>query len=128
MSGIELQGTDQMLTAIRHRLGNASARLESKALRSAAEVVAEEERTLVNISDSNFTHLRDDIYVSRVIRKGGQKYVLIRASKKTSWRMHFLEWGTSNMPAQPFKEPAFHAKKGQALRILADEFRKGLKE
>ncbi len=125
---IELQGVDDMLAEIRRRLGNASARLESKALRAAGEVIAEEERSLVNRSDRSGPHVQDDIYVTRVVRKEGRKYVLIRTSKKTNWRLHFLEYGTSKMSARPFKEPAFHAKKGEALRILADEFRKGLRE
>lgn len=128
MSGIELQGIDQMLADIRQRLGNASARLESKALRAAGEIIAEEERSIVAVSDRTGPHIRDDIYVTKVIRKDGQKYVLVRTSSKTSWRVHWLEYGTSNMTAQPFKEPAFHARKGQAIQILADEFRKGLKE
>lgn len=128
MSGIELQGVDQMLAEIRRRLGNGSTRLESKALRAAGEPIAEEMKSRVNVSDLNYVHLRDDIRVSRVIRKEGVKYVLIGSTKRTSWRGHFLEWGTSKQPARPYVEPAFHARKGEALRILADEFRKGLRE
>ena len=40
---------------------------------------------------------------------------------KTNWRAHF-EFGTSQMSARPFIEPAFHARKGEALQILADDF------
>lgn len=128
MSGIELLGVDQMLADIRRKLGKASARLESKALRTAGEIIAEEERSRVEVSDRKSPHVREDIYVTRVIRKEGQKYILVRTSKRTSWRLHFLEFGTSKMAARPFKEPAFHAKKREALQVLADEFRKGLRE
>lgn len=123
---IELQGTGPMLDEIRRRLGSASDRLESKALRAAGEPIAEDMKGRVNVSDRESRHLRDDIRVSRVVRKDGMKYVLVGATKRTSWRGHFLEWGTSKMTAQPFAEPAFHARKGEALQILADEFRKGL--
>ena len=128
MSGIELIGIDQMLADIRERLGNAAARLESKGLKVAGEIIAEEERRVVPVSDRSGPHVRDDIYVTKVIRKDGQKYVLVRTSKKTSWRLHWIEFGTSEQPARPFKEPAFHAKKREALQVMADEFRKGLRE
>jgi HK97 gp10 family phage protein len=128
---IELRGVDQMLNDIRRRLGNASARLESKALRAAAEPMAEDMRKRVKISRRQYKesrHMQEDIRVSRVVRREGRKYVLIGPTRKTNWRAHFLEYGTSKMPAQPFIEPAFHAKKRESLMTLADEFRKGLKE
>lgn len=128
MSGVQLQGVDQMLAEIRRRLGNGSARLESKALRAAGEPIAEDMKSRVNLSDEEHVHLRDDIQVSKVIRREGTRYVLIGSTKRTSWRGHFLEWGTSTQPARPYVEPAFHARKGQALQILADELRKGLRE
>lgn len=130
MSGIELLGADQMLADIRRRLGNASARLESRALRKAGETIAEDMRDRVELSERKYVrgrHLKVDIRVSRVVRREGRKYVLIGPTKKTSWRAHFLEFGTSKMSAKPFVEPAFHARKGEALQTLADEFRKGLR-
>lgn len=125
---MQLEGVDQMLAEIRRKLGKAATQVESRGLRAAGEVIAEDERSRVEISDRSGPHIRDDIYVTRVIRREGQKYVLVRTSKKTSWRLHFLEYGTSKMSARPFKEPAFHAKKREALQTLADEFRKGLRE
>lgn len=126
MSGIELQGVDAFLADIRRRLGAASAKVESKALREAGELIAQEERSIVAVSDQG-PHIRDDIYVSRVARKDGMKYVLVRQSKKTSWRGHFLEFGTSKMDAQPYKDPAFRARRSQALQVLVDAFKGGLK-
>lgn len=127
MSGIELIGIDELLMDIRRRLGNASVRAENKGLRKAGEIIAEGEREIVAVSDSRGPHIKDDIYVTRVTRKEGMKYVLVRQSKKTSWRGHFLEFGTSKMNAQPYKEPAFRARRAQALQVMADEFREGLK-
>lgn len=129
MSGkIELQGTGQLLEELRRRYANASSRIESKALRAAGEIIAEEEKTLINDSDRNSVHLREDIRVSRVVRKEGVKYVLVGSTKRTSWRGHLLEWGSSKMNARPYVEPAFHAKKRQALQALIDGLRKGLRE
>lgn len=131
MNSIELQGVDQMLAELRRRLGNASGRLESRALRAAGEPMAEDMRNRVKMSERQYKsgrHMKEDIRVSRVVRREGRKYVLIGPTKKTNWRAHFLEFGTSQMSARPFIEPAFHARKGEALQILADEFRKGLRE
>jgi len=130
MSGIELQGIDAMVREIRQRLTSGVDRLESKALRAAGEPIAEDMKSRVEVSDRNYTksrHYQDDIRVSRVIRKDGMKYILIGATKSTSWRGHWLEWGTSRTPAQPHVEPAFHARKGDAVRIMAEEFAKGLR-
>ena len=38
----------------------------------------------------------------------------------------FLEKGTVNITADPFIEPAFDARKGEALRIFQSELRKGI--
>lgn len=129
-SGVELQGIDQLLNNIRRKFGNASARLESKALHAAGNVIAEEMESRVNLSDNQYVsgaHLKEDIRVSRVIRREGRKYVLIGPGRKTGWRAHFPEFGTSKMPARPFAEPAFHAKKKEALQTLAHDFREALR-
>lgn len=128
MSGIELQGIDTVLAELRRRLGNGASRVENKALREAGQPMAEAMQSKVNVSDEKRRHLREDIRVSRVVRKDGMKYVLVGPGRKTGWRAHFLEYGTSKMSAQPFVEPSFHEKKGESLQILADGFRKGLKE
>lgn len=125
-SGIELAGVDQMLSQLRQKLQMASARVENNALRAAGEPMAEAMRDRVNRSGRRHAHLKDNIRVSRVQRRDGTKYVLIGPTKKVGWRAHFLEFGTSKMSAQPFAEPSFHEKKGEALRVLADEMRKGL--
>ncbi|MGG1534513.1 HK97-gp10 family putative phage morphogenesis protein [Brevibacillus agri] len=125
--GIELTGVDQLLNQLRRKLQNASARVENKALQAAGEPMAEAMREKVNRSGYRYAyHIKDNIRVSRVQRRDGVKYVLIGPAKKTGWRAHFLEYGTSRMAPAPFVEPSFHEKKGEALNILADEMRKGL--
>lgn len=128
MTGIEITGIDAMLADIRNRLQSGSNKVERVALRAAGEIIAQEEKSIVSVSNRDgVTHIRDDIYVSRVARKDGMKYVLVKNSKKTSWRTHFEEFGTSKQTARPFKEPAFRARKGAALQIIANTFREGLK-
>ncbi|SDD27042.1 phage protein, HK97 gp10 family [Paenibacillus sp. UNCCL117] len=123
----ELLGGKEMLAAIRSKLNGAADRLENKALKTAGEPIAEAMSARVNVSNLKYKHLKQDIKVSRVIRQDGLKFVRIGAGKKTAWRGHFLEWGTSKMSAQPWAEPGFLEKKGEALQILVDEFRKGLR-
>jgi HK97 gp10 family phage protein len=71
-------------------------------------------------------HLQDNIVVSGVRRKDGIKYVEIGPNKKVAWRAHFVEFGTSHQPAEPYIEPGFLDTKDEAMRILAEEVRKGL--
>jgi len=127
-TGIKLEGIDEILTAIRVKLGKAADRVENRGLRAAGEVIAEEMRSRVNVSTKRQTHIRDDIRVTGVRRREGAKYVLVGPGKETGWRAHFLEFGTKHMHARPFIYPAFHAKRRQAMQIMAEEFRKGLRE
>jgi HK97 gp10 family phage protein len=125
---IELQGMDGLLAALREKLQAGADQVENQGMKAAGEVMAKSMQSKVNISDINYKHLRDDIKVSRIVRKDGMKYVLIGPSRKTGWRGHFLEYGTSKMSARPFAYPAFKETKGEALRIMAEEFRKGLEQ
>jgi HK97 gp10 family phage protein len=126
-NSIELQGVDKLLETLRKRATKAVERTEKKALQAAGEVLAAEMRLRAPVSDLNYSHhLRDNIRVSSVRRKDGIKYVLVGPNKKVSWRAHFPEFGTSNMSATPYITPAFIAKKGIALQVLAAELRKGL--
>ena len=130
-SEIKIEGIPELLTAIRVKLGKAAERVENRGLRMAGEVIAEEMRSRVNVSNKSgpdYTHIRDDIKVSGVRRKEGDKHVLVGPGKETGWRARFLEFGTVKMAARPFIYPAFEAKKDEAMAVMAEEFRKGLRE
>ena len=129
-SKFELNGIEDMLADIRKKLGKASSKVENKALRNAGQCIADEMKSRVNRTKGDKPHIQDDIKVSGVRKDKikGTKYVLVGGTKKTNWRWHFLEYGTSKSSAKPFVEPAFHEKKGEAKRIIIDEFRKGLQE
>ncbi|MGV3139443.1 HK97-gp10 family putative phage morphogenesis protein [Brevibacillus agri] len=125
-SEIKLQGVDDLLVALRAKLQKGAARVEKNALKAAGEVMVEEMRKRVRVSNRTSRHIRDDIKVSGVRTKDGIKYVAVGPGKKTGWRSHFLEFGTKKMAAHPFVYPSFHEKRDEALQILADEMRKGL--
>lgn len=123
---VELQGVDQMISAIRQKLGEGAKKMENETLRSGGEIFAAAQRDSVAVSDINHLHIKDDIKVSSVRSKDGDKYVAIGPGKATGWRAHFLEFGTSKMPAQPFIYPSFHEQKARVAAFMASEFRKAL--
>ncbi|WP_413373294.1 HK97-gp10 family putative phage morphogenesis protein [Paenibacillus taichungensis] len=123
---VELQGVDQMLAAIRQKLGDGAKKLENSTLREGGEIFAAAQRELVAVSEIDHLHMRDDIKVSSVRSNDGDKYVAVGPGKATGWRAHFLELGTSKMPAQPFIYPSFHEQKARVTQFMASEFRKAL--
>lgn len=123
---VELQGVNQMLAAIRQKLGEGAQQLENKALREGGEIFAAAQRNSVAVSQIDHLHIRDDIKVSGVRSNDGDKFVAIGPGKKTGWRAHFLEFGTSKMPAKPFIYPSFHEQKARVAQFMASELRKAL--
>ncbi|UNC91694.1 HK97-gp10 family putative phage morphogenesis protein [Candidatus Contubernalis alkaliaceticus] len=138
---IELHGVDELLADIRKHLGEGSVRLEREGLKKGSEIIADEMRSRAPRSRSprqptsgsqswrTGKHAADNIKLSRVIRKDGQKYILTGIQPGDSSKyfyLKFFEFGSSKIEARPWCEPAFHAKKGQALTVLIEEFRKGL--
>ena len=119
---------DEFLADIRKRFGNASTRIENKGLRAAGKPIADAQKDIVDRSSRRGPHIEDDIRVSGVRRDKmqGTRYILIGGTKLTKWRHHFLEFGTSAMNPEPFIQPAFDQKKDEALKILIEEFRRGL--
>lgn len=84
-------------------------------------------------------HLRQAVTNSVPVRTGALKKsitkgkvvegkILVGPSQLSpGYRAHFVEFGTSKMPARPFMRPAFEQEKSTIEKIMADEIRKGLK-
>lgn len=57
----------------------------------------------------------------------GQELFVVSSRKKdkdapdNAWYWHFVEFGTKNMPAQPFLAPAFDGKRTDAVQAFVDE-------
>ncbi|MEO2212123.1 HK97-gp10 family putative phage morphogenesis protein [Paenibacillus amylolyticus] len=127
MARMEMIGINEMLAAIRQKMGNAAENLEKKTLREGGAIFAQAQSESVAVSNINHLHIKDDIKVSGVKSNDGDKYVAIGPGRKTGWRAHFLEYGTSKMPAQPFIYPSFHEQKAKVAQFMADEFAKYLR-
>lgn len=60
-------------------------------------------------------------------RMGKNSNALFRVLKGgDAWYAHFVEYGTSKQPAQPFLRPAFESKKHEALQVFVTELSKGV--
>lgn len=127
-SSVELLGVEAMLSSIRNKIASGVQNLENEGLRASGEIIAEAQREKVAVSNYNHEHIKDDIKVSGVRRGDGLRYVLIGTSKKTSWRLHFLEFGTKSTPPQPFIIPSFQENKDRIASVLANAQRKGMME
>jgi len=114
---IELQGLDELLNKLQ-QMSDRAGRVENKALKAAAQPVAEEMKSLVNVSSIDHLHIRDNIKISGVKSKDGIKYIEIGPGKDTNWRAKFLEWGTSKMSAKPFVQISYEHKKNDVLEIM----------
>ena len=125
MADIELQGMQELLDSLT-ALGKKGSRIENKALKAAAKPILD--AAIANtpvLSGAGKAGLK----ISRVKTKGDTKTVLIGIGKgdiSEIFYMKFLEFGTSKMSARPFLQPAYESKKSEAIRILKEEFQKGL--
>lgn len=85
-------------------LGLKGKRLEGQILKEAGEVLAKGISNNIgrsNINSPGYVHLQDDIHVSRTkTNEFGERFVEVGASKKKSYILKFLEFGTSKMSAR----------------------------
>jgi len=64
----------------------------------------------------------------------GQELFVLSSRKKdkdapdNAWYWHFVEFGTKNMPAQPFLAPAFDSKRKEAVDVFVQEMRAQLEK
>lgn len=128
MNVISLDGIDGLLSTLRNKLQSGAEKVENAGMKAGGAIMATAMQSHVNVSDSEYEHLKDDIKVSNVTRKDGMKYVLIGPTRKTGWRGHFLEYGTTKMSARPFVYPGFRESADEALKAMADSFREGLRQ
>lgn len=118
MTNVKFEG----LADLQRQLANLSNRtsIEKKALEAAGE------------------HLQNAISDSVPIKTGALKGSITKGEVKDgkilvgpsqqgpSYRAHFVEFGTSKMPAKPFMRPTFEREKQKLESIMAEEIKRGL--
>mgnify|MGYP001186076519 CR=1 FL=1 len=121
----DIEGYEQIQNNLK-QLGNKAKRVENKAIREGAEIVADRMRKEVPVSNIDHLHIRDDIQVSKVKRKGGIPSVEVGPGESTAWRAKFLEFGTVKMSPDPFISRSAKLSKNEVKAAIASELRKGL--
>ena len=120
---IELSGMDELLA----RLANTTQSVErtkEKALKKGAEVIKEEMITNAPVLTGN---LKENIEVSDMKTKNSTEYVEV-GPNKDAFYAKFIEFGTIKQKAKPFIEPAFLAKRREALDIISDVIKEAIND
>ena len=125
MAELELTGMDGLLKRL-DEMGKAASKIEASALKEAAKPIANDAKSLVNVSSIKHRHIREDIKIYGVKIKDGVRYIEIGPGKDTNWRAKFLEWGTSKMTAKPFLQPAYEKNKKNITEIIIQKLREAL--
>lgn len=103
------------------QLGRKGKVLEGKILKQAGEAMAKDIASNINRSTKAQKHMQDNILVSNVkSSKFGERSVQIGAAKEISYRLKFLELGTSKMPATMPMEKGISTSKSEVTDILRD--------
>jgi HK97 gp10 family phage protein len=128
VADLELTGVDEILNKL-NQMGTNISRLESKALKNAAEPVLEDAKA-TNAFNDRSGNLRKGLKISNVKNKEGVKYILVGIDKGDNSKIFygkFLEFGTSKMPARPFLQPAYEKNKSTIQKNIAETLKEGLK-
>lgn len=133
---------DESITAALQEFGVKAKRIQNKALRGAAPIVAsaieakapyettsdrswkaQREMDKLKGKKTEFKHLKDDVVVSGIDQFG---HINIGFGSDNYWRVHFVELGTVNFPAKPFISPAMEDSKESFMQTLQNNLREGL--
>jgi HK97 gp10 family phage protein len=126
MADIELSGFEEMTRKL-EELGRRAGRVENNALRAGAEVLQEvmSDNAPVDPKSEHDVHLKDNIQMSKVKRKGGEKVIEVGPGEKSFYSI-FLELGTSKMAPDPFVDRSISQSKDKVIKAMANELRDGL--
>lgn len=108
---IEIKGVDELLRKLRQLPEKVQKRVVVGAVRAAAKPLIKEARAKVPVDTGN---LKKSIGVTK--RRSKNKNIIHfsisprKGGKYNGFYGHFVEFGTSKMPAKPFLRPAFESK------------------
>lgn len=139
---IKIEGLEQLVKNLRQLPKELQGKPLQQAVGRASRVVRDEAKkrapqgSYANRSENapEPGRLHENIVSAKRKSQGGadmEYLVMVRTrgkkdSRKNAWYWHFLEFGTSKQPAQPFLRPAFEAKKSEALQEMVKYLRKGI--
>jgi HK97 gp10 family phage protein len=125
MADIELNWMGEELERKLMELGDVGDKIEAKAVKKAAKPILEAlKKETLNIYDQGDLHKSMKVSKARQTNTGRRVWVGDVSRKAIhGW---YIEYGTKDMPANPFMDRCFQLKKGEARAILIREVRKGL--
>ncbi|MFU0800202.1 MAG: HK97 gp10 family phage protein [Xylanivirga thermophila] len=121
MANMKLEGMENLLNEL-DKLGQKGSRIENKALKEAGNIVKE---SIVKEVPVRTGKLKENITVSNVKSKDGVKKVEVGPGKDEYYAA-FLEFGTTNMNANPFISRGYENSKEEAEKVIVEEIKKGL--
>lgn len=98
----------------------------TKAMKQSAELLKTEIENKVPLSDVEHMHIKNDINLSKLTDKDGEKAITV-GPDKTAWRAKFLEFGTEKMKAQPFMTEAYKNTEKEIEVIINAAIKQSLK-
>ena len=121
MAKFEVEGMENLLNEI-EKLGQKGSRIENSALKEAGTIVKE---SIIKEVPVRTGKLKENITVSNVKSKDGVKKVEVGPGKDEYYAA-FLEFGTTNMNANPFISRGYENSKEEAEKVIVEEIKKGL--
>lgn len=118
---MKLEGMDNLLNEL-DKLGQKGSKIENTALKEAGNIVKE---SIVKEVPVKTGKLKENITVSNVKSKDGVKKVEVGPGKDEYYAA-FLEFGTTNMNANPFISRGYENSKEEAEKVIVEEIKKGL--
>ena len=121
MAKFEVDGMENLLNEL-DKLGQKGSRIENKALKEAGNIVKE---SIIKEVPVRTGKLKENITVSNVKSKDGVKKVEVGPGKDEYYAA-FLEFGTTNMNANPFISRGYENSREEAEKVIVEEIKKGL--
>lgn len=121
MAKFEVDGMENLLNEL-DKLGQKGSRIENTALKEAGNIVKE---SIIKEVPVKTGKLKENITVSNVKSKDGVKKVEVGPGKDEYYAA-FLEFGTTNMNANPFISRGYENSKEEAEKVIVEEIKKGL--
>ncbi|EIT85910.1 HK97 gp10 family phage protein [Fictibacillus macauensis ZFHKF-1] len=110
------------VTSELQRLARANRNVETKAMKTVAQKVADQLSVNTPLGRYNDAHLREHIVVGTP--KDGE--IQVGYDKEVSWRVHFAELGTIKQRPQNFVQRTAESMQQDIISMLEEEIRRGL--
>lgn len=121
--GLKVEGMDELIKKLEKMSNEAeSKKIKKDTVMESAKIVQDEIKKNTPRSKDSKQHAADNI----IIRWDEKTEKAIISPHKDYFYLQFLEWGTKNIPANPFMETSFNNVKNNVRKKMSDEIMKRL--